>query len=67
MNRMIWGWLIALGLLLARMGFTELETAEAAVPEWTIMLLLTGGLVIGLLGVTGLLGLLGWVPRLGDK
>ncbi|GGY86256.1 hypothetical protein ACFFTM_16620 [Pseudoduganella plicata] len=71
MNRMVWGWTIALGLLLARIGYTELEAADAVLPEWSILMLVTGGLTAGLLGVTGLLGLLGWVPqpgaRLGDQ
>jgi len=67
MNRMHWGWTIALGLLLARIGYAELETADAVLPEWSILLLLTGGLIIGLFGVTGLLGLLGWVPQPGAR
>ena len=65
MNRMLWVWTIALGLLLARIGFAELEAADAALPEWSIMLLLTGGLLLGLFGITGLCGLLGWVPQPG--
>jgi hypothetical protein len=67
MNRVLWGWIIAAGLLLARVGYAELESAETASPEVTVMLLLTGGLLIGLFGVTGLLGMLGWVPRLSEK
>lgn len=63
MNRMLWGWIIAAGLLLARIGYAELETAETASPETTVMVLLTGGLLVGLFGITGLLGMLGWVPR----
>lgn len=63
MNKMLWGWIIAAGLLLARMGYAELEAAETASPETTVMVLLTGGLLVGLFGITGLLGLLGWVPR----
>ena len=67
MNRMLWGATIALGLLLARIGYAELESGDAMLPEWSIMLLLTGGLVLGLFGITGLLGLLGWVPHPGSR
>jgi len=67
MNRVLWGWIIAAGLLLARIGYAALESAEASSPEMTVMLLLTGGLLIGLFGITGLLGMLGWVPRLAEK
>ncbi len=67
MNRSAWGGLVALGLLLARIGYGELEAFDAAVPEWTVMLLLTGGLLVAMLGVTGMLGLLGWLPRRGER
>ena len=67
MNRMLWGWIIAAGLLLARLGYAELDAADGASPEATVLVLLTGGLLVGLLGVTGLLGLLGWIPRPGGK
>ncbi|WBS04691.1 hypothetical protein OU994_10610 [Pseudoduganella sp. SL102] len=65
MNRMLWGWLIAAGLLLARIAYLELDAGrqvvEGGAPEVLALVLLTGGLLAGLLGVTGLLGLLGWV------
>ncbi|QGZ42008.1 hypothetical protein IP92_04373 [Pseudoduganella flava] len=67
MNRMLWGWIIAAGLLLARLGYAELESADGGSPELTVLVLLTGGLVVGLFGITGLLGMLGWVPRPGQK
>ncbi|UGQ47844.1 hypothetical protein [Massilia endophytica] len=67
MNRVLWGWIIAVGLLVARIGYAEFESAETASPEVTVMLLLTGGLLIGLFGITGLLGMLGWVPRIAEK
>ncbi len=67
MSRSAWGGLVALGLLLARIGYGELDAFDAAVPEWTVMLLLTGGLLVAMLGVTGMLGLLGWLPRLGER
>lgn len=63
MNRMLWAWTILAGLLLARMGYNEMVSAETAAPEVTATLLLTGGLLSGLLGITGLLGFLGWIPR----
>jgi hypothetical protein len=64
---MLWGWTIAAGLLLARLGYAELDAPDGASPEVTVMVLLTGGLLVGLFGVTGLLGLLGWIPRPGGK
>ncbi|MES2263332.1 MAG: hypothetical protein V4724_32825 [Pseudomonadota bacterium] len=67
MSKLIWGWAILAGLLLARLGYNEVAAAETASPEFTATLLLTGGLLIGLIGATGLLGLLGWVPRPGQK
>lgn len=67
MNRVLWGWIIAAGLLLARIGYAALESGETSSPEITVLLLLTGGLLIGLFGITGLLGMLGWVPRLAEK
>ncbi|WP_338758727.1 hypothetical protein [Massilia sp. METH4] len=66
MSRLLWGWLIAAGLLLARMGYMELEAAEGTSPEVTL-LLLTGGLLAGLFGITGLLGMLGWMALPGRK
>ncbi|QBE62330.1 hypothetical protein [Pseudoduganella lutea] len=72
MNRLLWGWLIAAGLLLARIAHIELGSGEPAAagtagPQLTVLVMLTGGLLIGLIGITGLLGLLGWVPRPGRK
>jgi hypothetical protein len=67
MNRMLWGWIIAAGLLLARLGYAELESGDGGSPEITVLVLLTGGLVVGLFGITGLLGMLGWVPHPGQK
>ncbi|SFU80130.1 hypothetical protein [Pseudoduganella namucuonensis] len=71
MGKVFWAWTILAGLLLARMGYNEIYAPETQSPEITATLLLTGGLLIGLLGATGLVGLLGWIPgpaaRLGAK
>ena len=65
MNKMLWGWIIAAGLLLARLGYMALDAGDGTPPELaaqvTIAVLLTAGLLAGLFGITGLLGLLGWV------
>lgn len=63
MTKLLWAWTILAGLLLARMGYNEMLSAETPSPEVTATLLLTGGLLSGLLGVTGMLGFLGWIPR----
>lgn len=72
MNKVLWGWLIVAGMLLARIAYLELhaarlDTPEGGLPDVAALLLLTGGLLAGLFGITGLLGLLGWVPRPGEK
>jgi hypothetical protein len=67
MNKMLWAWAILAGLLIARLGYNEIHAPDSANPEMLATLLLTGGLLIGLLGATGLLGLLGWVPHPGQK
>lgn len=64
MGKLLWAWTILAGLMLARLGYNELAMPETASPEVTATLLLTGGLLTGLVGATGLCGLLGWViPR----
>lgn len=68
MGKLSWAWTILAGLMLARMGYNELAMPETASPEITATLLLTGGLLTGLVGATGLCGLLGWVtPRAAGK
>ncbi|MBB3224067.1 hypothetical protein [Pseudoduganella umbonata] len=71
MNKALWGWLIATGLLLARIAYLELQEGRIDVvdgaAEVMSLVLLTGGLLAGLLGITGMLGMLGWVPRPGKK
>lgn len=72
MNKVIWGWLVVAGLLLARIAYLELhagkiDAAEGGAPEVMALVLLTSGLLAGLFGITGWLGLLGWVPRPGEK
>jgi hypothetical protein len=71
MNKGLWGWLVAAGLLLARIAYLELDAGKAAAEngaaEMMVLVLLTGGLLAGLFGITGWLGLLGWVPRPGQK
>jgi len=63
MNKMLWAWVILAGLMLARLGYNEIFASQTASPEVTATLLLTGGLLAGLLGVTGMLGMLGWIPH----
>ncbi|CAN7461488.1 hypothetical protein LJR289_003037 [Pseudoduganella sp. LjRoot289] len=65
MAKLLWGWTIPLGLLLARMGYDEVRAADSAQPELTATLLLTCGLLSALLGLTGMTGVLAWIPRPG--
>lgn len=69
MNRMLWGWLVAAGLLLARIAWLGLDEGRLALdegaPQVMALVLVTGGLLAGLFGITGFLGLLDWVPRPG--
>ncbi len=67
MGKLLWGWTIPLGLLLARLGYDEVHAAESAQPELTATLLLTCGLLTALLGLTGMTGVLAWIPRPGQK
>jgi hypothetical protein len=68
MGKLLWAWTILAGLMLARLGYNELAMPETAAPEITATLLLTGGLLTGLVGATGLCGLLEWVlPRSGER
>lgn len=64
MGKLLWAWAILAGLMLARLGYNELAMPQTASPEITATLLLTSGLLAGLIGATGLCGLLEWVmPR----
>lgn len=68
MEKLLWAWTILVGLILARLGYNEVAMQETASPEITATLLLTGGLLTGLVGATGLCGLLGWlVPSSGER
>ena len=67
MTKALWGWLIAAGLLLARIAYLNLDeggvgAAGGGSAEVMALVLLTGGLLAGLLGIAGMLGMLGWVP-----
>lgn len=67
MEKLLWAWTILVGLILARLGYNEVAMQETSSPEITATLLLTGGLLTGLVGATGLCGLLGWLaPSSGE-
>ncbi len=63
MSKYIWSALVLLGMLIARLGFAALNLSDPAMPVLTVTLLITGGMLIGLVGATGLLGMLNWHPR----
>jgi hypothetical protein len=58
MRKYIWSAIVLLGLLIARLGFAALNLSDPAMPELTVTLLITGGMLVGLVGATGLLGML---------
>ncbi|MBJ7309251.1 hypothetical protein ACFOLJ_30835 [Rugamonas sp. CCM 8940] len=63
MSKYIWSTVILLGMLIARLGFASLNLTDPAMPVLTVTLLITGGMLVGLVGATGLLGMLDWLAR----
>jgi hypothetical protein len=67
MSKLAWSGIIIWGLLVAGFGLAAAGPAPGADPDLQphdVLFLVTGGVVICLLGVAGLTGLMGWVPGL---
>ena len=67
MNRLAWIGIILWGLLIAGFGLASTGPAAQAgadVAAQDLVFLISGGILICLIGVTGLTGFMGWVPGL---
>lgn len=60
-SNLIWGWLLAAGMLITRLGYGAVSGADGGLPDVLVTLLLTAGLLACLAGAAGLLGALNWL------
>jgi hypothetical protein len=68
MNSIAWVGIILWGLLVTGFGFASAGPApqpgSAGIAAHDVFFLITGGLMICLIGFVGLMGFMGWIPGL---
>jgi hypothetical protein len=67
MNSLTWIGIIVWGFIITGFGLAMAGAPADGTPELQphdVVFLVTGGLLIVLIGVTGLMGMVGWIPGL---